>query len=81
MGNDRAAEADRIAAAYWGSVIQLREKGEVSGSVLTDPAEAETHRTLAREQAREAERAGATEGNETKRRAKTALRHRLRPRL
>lgn len=81
MGSDRAAEADRIAAAYWVSVTQLREKGEVSDSVVTEPVEAETQRTLATEQTREAERAGVAEDNETKRRAKAALRPRLRPRL
>ncbi len=81
MGNDRAAEADRIAAAYWASVTRLGEKAGVSDSVVTEQAEAEARRTLATEQTQEAERAGSADSDETKRRAKAALRPRLRPRL
>ncbi|MGH7086624.1 MAG: hypothetical protein ACREFN_16730 [Acetobacteraceae bacterium] len=81
MGNDRGVEADGIAAAYWASVIQLRENSEVSDSVATERAEAETQPAVAAEQARQAERAGSTEGDETKKQAKAVIRPRLRPRL
>lgn len=61
MPDNRVAEADAIAAAYWSAVARLGEKGEVSDSIATGQAEAETHRTLAVEQTREAERVGLPE--------------------
>lgn len=81
MGNDRAAEANRIAAAYWASVASLGEKGEAPDPTVAERAESDTRRTIATEQAQEAERARSAEDDETKRKAKAALRPRIRPRL